>query len=326
MNSAQWKTATEFVGPGVRAVLIQGANGGWGDSSGSSRGLSNETDLQWMLSHRRAAQVVLVGAKTAIRESYRPGSPTPIVALTRTISDAVQAVSHADYIAATSEVLAAANVPRVQQLTIDSTNLSDAIRALNESGLNKVVCEGGPALIDSLVTENLIQEFALTTSSKPAADAANTPAITKFLSSHSIRYAQEIDGFHYQVFGTIEDLQTRLTREEFYVLRQHGTERPFSSDYEKKPAPGYYTCKACGNRLFDADTQFDARCGWPAFWRPTRESGVKLLEDYSLGMRRTEVLCAGCDSHLGHVFYGEGFGFETDARYCINRICLNRQQ
>ncbi|MCG7309925.1 peptide-methionine (R)-S-oxide reductase MsrB [Brachybacterium halotolerans subsp. kimchii] len=114
----------------------------------------------------------------------------------------------------------------------------------------------------------------------------------------------------------------RLSPEEYQVLRQAGTERPFSGEYEEVRPAGTYACRACGAVLFRADEQFDAHCGWPAFWAPQDNDAVELLEDASLGMVRTEVRCANCGSHLGHVFEGEGFATPTDQRYCINSLSL----
>lgn len=116
--------------------------------------------------------------------------------------------------------------------------------------------------------------------------------------------------------------RSRLSPAEFHVLREGGTERPFTGEYEEVRPAGTYACKACGVELFRAAEQFNAHCGWPAFWAPSESKRVRLLDDMSLGMVRTEVRCANCDSHLGHVFRGEGFPTPTDERYCINSICL----
>ncbi|MFB9777960.1 peptide-methionine (R)-S-oxide reductase MsrB [Brevibacterium otitidis] len=119
------------------------------------------------------------------------------------------------------------------------------------------------------------------------------------------------------------DWQEILSPAEFAVLRQGGTERPFTGEYTDHTATGTYSCRACGAELFRSETKFDAHCGWPAFYAPLAEDRVRYIEDRSLGMVRTEVRCRACDSHLGHVFYGEGFGTPTDARFCINSICLD---
>ncbi|MBD8020147.1 peptide-methionine (R)-S-oxide reductase MsrB [Brevibacterium gallinarum] len=117
--------------------------------------------------------------------------------------------------------------------------------------------------------------------------------------------------------------QEILSPAEYAVLRKGGTERPFTGEYTDHTATGVYSCRACGAELFRSETKFDAHCGWPAFYAPLAEDRVRYIEDRTLGMVRTEVRCAACDSHLGHVFYGEGFSTPTDARFCINSICLD---
>ncbi|WP_327032283.1 peptide-methionine (R)-S-oxide reductase MsrB [Micromonospora ureilytica] len=119
---------------------------------------------------------------------------------------------------------------------------------------------------------------------------------------------------------TDEEWRVRLTPEEFHVLREHGTERPWTGEYVDTKAQGVYHCRACGLELFSSDTKFDSHCGWPSF-DDAIPGRVKEIEDRSLGMARTEIRCARCDSHLGHVFHGEGFT-PKDTRHCVNSVSI----
>jgi peptide-methionine (R)-S-oxide reductase len=114
----------------------------------------------------------------------------------------------------------------------------------------------------------------------------------------------------------------KLPPQEYQVLRQASTEPPFVGEYTDTTTEGVYTCRACGAELFRSDTKFSSHCGWPSFFSPLAEDRVELIEDRSLGMTRTEVRCATCGSHLGHVFTGEGYPTPTDQRYCINSISM----
>lgn len=121
--------------------------------------------------------------------------------------------------------------------------------------------------------------------------------------------------------ATEDEWKQRLTPEEYRVLRQKGTERPFSSPFEQVWDSGTYVCKGCGNELFRSETKFDAGCGWPSFYEAIDKSKVKEIVDYSHNMIRTEVVCARCGGHLGHVF-NDGYGQPTGLRYCINGVSL----
>lgn len=112
----------------------------------------------------------------------------------------------------------------------------------------------------------------------------------------------------------------KLTQEQYNVLRQKGTEAPFSGKFYKHFETGMYTCAACGNSLFSSDTKFDSDCGWPSF-DSSLSGNVIFQEDTSYGMHRTEVLCSNCGSHLGHVF--DDGPTETGKRFCINSLSLN---
>jgi peptide-methionine (R)-S-oxide reductase len=120
-----------------------------------------------------------------------------------------------------------------------------------------------------------------------------------------------------------EELKARLDPLSYEVLRNGATERPFTGEYTDTDKIGSYRCKACSAELFMSETKFHSGCGWPSFYAPTADDAVKLIEDRSLAPRiRTEVRCANCDSHLGHVFEGEGYDVPTDQRWCINSVSL----
>jgi peptide-methionine (R)-S-oxide reductase len=120
-----------------------------------------------------------------------------------------------------------------------------------------------------------------------------------------------------------DELKARLDPLSYAVLREGATERPFTGEYTDTDKVGSYRCKACGNELFTSETKFHSGCGWPSFYAPSADDAVKLIEDRSLAPRvRTEVRCSNCDSHLGHVFTGEGYEVPTDERWCINSVAL----
>jgi peptide-methionine (R)-S-oxide reductase len=132
----------------------------------------------------------------------------------------------------------------------------------------------------------------------------------------------EQTGTRYPVTKTDEQWREQLTREEYQVLRQGGTERAWKGEYTDTETEGVYTCRACSAELFTSTEKFHSGCGWPSFYAPSADDGVELVTDTSMGMRRVEVRCATCGSHLGHVFEGEGFPTPTDQRYCINSVSL----
>jgi peptide-methionine (R)-S-oxide reductase len=130
------------------------------------------------------------------------------------------------------------------------------------------------------------------------------------------------DGQAYDVAKDESDWKAELNPQEYHVLREAGTEAPFVGEYTDTNTEGVYRCRACSAELFRSDTKFDSHCGWPSFYAPLAKDSVVYLEDRTLGGVRTEVRCAACGGHLGHVFEGEGYGTPTDLRYCINSISM----
>lgn len=129
----------------------------------------------------------------------------------------------------------------------------------------------------------------------------------------------------YEVEKGEQEWRAELSPAEYHVLREAGTEPPGSSSWEAADdRPFTYSCRACGAELFRTAAKFDSHCGWPSFYAPLAEDRVEYHEDRSLGAIRTEVRCARCGSHLGHVFSGEGYETPTDLRYCVNGISLTR--
>lgn len=121
---------------------------------------------------------------------------------------------------------------------------------------------------------------------------------------------------------TDEQWRSELSAEEYRVLRAAGTEAPFIGEYTDTETTGIYACRACDAELFRSDAKFHSGCGWPSFFTPLAAESVIEIKDKSMGMVRTEIRCAACDSHLGHVFEGEGYKTPTDLRYCINSISM----
>jgi peptide-methionine (R)-S-oxide reductase len=136
---------------------------------------------------------------------------------------------------------------------------------------------------------------------------------------------REGEDMNYNVTKSEQEWLEELGPEKYATLREAATERPWTGELLDDKREGIFTCGACGAELFKSGTKFDSSCGWPSFYESVRPEAVELIEDMSLGMSRTEVRCANCGSHLGHVF-PDGFGTPTGNRYCMNSVALNFQE
>lgn len=160
---------------------------------------------------------------------------------------------------------------------------------------------------------------------EPGKPAASSPTLTaKQSSDKSVEPAPQAvprEEKEKKVSRSEDEWREILSPEEYRVLRQKGTERAFTGEYDKHFEPGAYTCAACGSVLFESDTKFNSGCGWPAFYAAKAGDRVTQTADHSLGMVRTEVTCSRCDSHLGHIF-DDSPQTPTGQRYCINSVAL----
>ncbi|MDQ1689089.1 MAG: peptide-methionine (R)-S-oxide reductase [Frankiaceae bacterium] len=129
----------------------------------------------------------------------------------------------------------------------------------------------------------------------------------------------------YPVQKTDEQWKAELSPEEYAVLREAGTERAWTGELLDEKRLGTYSCRACGQELFTSETKFESHCGWPSFYEPKAGDAVELIEDRSMGMKRVEVRCANCGSHLGHVF-DDSPQTPTGDRFCMNSVSLSFKQ
>lgn len=130
------------------------------------------------------------------------------------------------------------------------------------------------------------------------------------------------DSFEFEINKSEKEWQAQLTPEQYRILREKGTERPFTSKFEDFYDGGTYTCAGCGNELFNSTSKFDSGCGWPSFYEALDSTKINTRMDYSHGMIRIEIMCAKCGGHLGHVF-NDGPKDKTGLRYCVNGISLD---
>jgi peptide-methionine (R)-S-oxide reductase len=171
-----------------------------------------------------------------------------------------------------------------------------------------------PAATKSAVTKSAATK-AVTT------PAATKSAATKAAEAKAVEAKPAETKVPDKIVKSDDQWKKSLSPSQFCIMRQKGTETPFNNKYDSFFKPGTYECAACGNKLFSSNSKYDSHTGWPAFFRPISKESIKVLQDNSLGMERTEVLCAKCESHLGHVFLDGPK--PSGLHFCINSECLN---
>lgn len=155
--------------------------------------------------------------------------------------------------------------------------------------------------------------------------AGTVGTVSENVRTHQTQRDEPVPGGRRKVIKSDEQWRAELDPAEYQVLRKAGTERAFTGEYTDTTQPGIYYCRACGAELFRSEQKFGSHCGWPSFYAPSEQDNVTLHRDRTSFMERVEVRCGTCDSHLGHVFSGEGYATPTDERFCINSVALRME-
>jgi peptide-methionine (R)-S-oxide reductase len=176
--------------------------------------------------------------------------------------------------------------------------------------------------VETKAAETKVAETkAAATKAAPTKAAETKPAATKAATTMAAGTKPAEAKAADKIVKSDDQWKKSLSPSQFCIMRQKGTETPFNNKYDSFFKPGTYECAACGAKLFSSNSKYDSHTGWPAFFRPVSKESIKVLQDNSLGMERTEVLCAKCDSHLGHVFLDGPQ--PSGLHFCINSACLN---